>query len=64
MMYCNRPSCDFECENDKVPDSCPKCKYGSFGRPKGFDPYRTVVHGTINFPGGFLQVYSHYLVLG
>jgi hypothetical protein len=63
MMYCNNPKCDFECEDGKVPMSCPKCKRGSFGRPKGYDPYRTVHYGTIAFPGGYLSVYQTYLDL-
>ena len=61
MMYCNNPACDFECEDSQVPMHCPKCKRSSFGRPKGYDPYRTVYLGGINFPGGSLRMYQTYM---
>lgn len=63
MMYCNNMKCDFECEDSKVPMHCPKCRCGSFGRPKGYDPVKYVLHGSIVFPGGYLAVYSRYLQL-
>jgi hypothetical protein len=65
MMWCNNPACDFSFDEskEKTPMSCPKCGRSSFGRPKGYDPFRYVHYGTVSFPGGRLSVYGTYLVL-
>ena len=65
MMWCNNPKCDFSYDDskEKTPLSCPKCSQSNFSRPKGFDPFRTVCLGAINFPGGSLRMYQRYLKL-
>jgi len=65
MMWCNNPDCDFSFDDskEKTPMSCPKCKRSSFSRPKGWDPFRTVLLGGISFSGGSLCLYQTYLDL-